>query len=63
MLSKLTVALLERTVEMTVASCLPRQEQAAIPEDQEVSQQDAGVSVETFVVGQEVVVACGEVGL
>ena len=50
-------------MEMTVASCLPRQEQAAIPEDQEVSQQDAGVSVETFVVGQEVVVACGEVGL
>lgn len=50
-------------MEMTVASCLPRQEQAAMSEYREVSQQDAGVSVETFVVGQEIVVACGEAGL
>ena len=31
-------------------------------EEPEVRQQDAEVSVETFVVGLEIVVACGEVG-
>ena len=32
-------------------------------EEPEVRQQDAEVSVETFVVGLEIVAACGEVGL